>query len=60
MKKPNEFIEVFMSLVKIFLAVLIINNLIWGFVVFGMIYGGDANISQEQDGINNKQEMVNG
>ena len=52
--------EVFLSIIKWFLIVLLINNLIWGGVVFSMLYGGDMQITQSQDGENNRQEMNNG
>lgn len=60
MKKPNEFVEVFMSLVKWFLAFVIVNNLIWGLVMYSLVAGTSADISQTQDGTNNYQEMSNG
>ena len=60
MKKPNEFVEVFMSLVKLFLAFVILNNLIWGLVVYSFVSGTSSDITQQQDGTNNYQEMSNG
>ena len=52
--------EVFMSLIKWFLIVLILNNLIFGGVVFKMLSGEDVGMKQIQDGTNNLQEMTNG
>ena len=60
MKKPNEFVEVFMSLVKWFLLVLLANNLIWLGVLYSILGTSSTDISQEQDGTNNYQEMTNG
>ena len=60
MKKPNDFIEVFMSLIKWFLIILLVNNLIWAGVVYVLVAGNDASITQMQDGTNNTQEMING
>ena len=59
MKKPNEFVEVFMSLIKWFFIVLLINNMIWAFVY---VIGTSKTISSElnQDGTNNIQELNNG
>ena len=34
MNKPNAFVEVFLSLVKWFLIVLLVNNLIWAGVLY--------------------------
>jgi hypothetical protein len=52
--------EVFMSIIKWFLIVLLLNNLIWGIVVFKMLSGEDVGMTQIQDGTNNLQEMSNG
>lgn len=60
MKKPNEFIEVFMSLIKWFLLVLLANNLIWLGVLYCILGTASTDISQTQDGTNNYQEMNNG
>lgn len=63
MKKPNEFVEVFMSLIKWFLIVLLINNLIWATVY---VISTDNNektqtiTEMKQDGQGNYQEMNNG
>ena len=60
MKKPNEFVEVFMSLVKWFLLILLANNLIWLGVLYCILGTSSTDISQTQDGTNNYQEMNNG
>lgn len=52
--------EVFLSIIKWFLIVLLINNLIWGVVIFKMLSGEDVGMTQIQDGTNNLQEMSNG
>ena len=52
--------EVFLSLVKWFLVILLLNNLIWGLVIFGLLSGGNTDITQTQDGESNFQEMNNG
>lgn len=52
--------EVFLSIIKWFLIVLLINNLIWGVVVCKMLSGEDVGMTQIQDGTNNLQEMSNG
>ena len=59
MQKPNEYVEVFMSLIKWFLIVLIVNNFIWAAVY---IVGTSESTSTQlnQDGTNNIQEMSNG
>lgn len=58
MKKPNEFIEVFMSLIKWFLVVLLINNLIWAGVF--VIATSSEEVIMTQDGQENLQEINNG
>lgn len=60
MKKPNNVVEVFMSLVKWFLLVLLANNLIWLGVLYSILSTSSTEISQAQDGTNNYQEMNNG
>ena len=52
--------EVFLSIVKWFLVVLLLNNLIWGIVLYSFVSGTSADINQSQDGTNNYQEMTNG
>jgi hypothetical protein len=58
MKKPNEFVEVFMSLIKMFLIVLVLNNLIWA-VVF-MVNSSSDEATLNQDGSQNIQGVNNG
>ena len=60
MKQPNVTVEVFMSLVKWFLVFVLINNLIWGVVMYSFVGGTTTDINQTQDGTNNYQEMTNG
>ena len=60
MKKPNVAVEVFMSLVKLFLVFTLINNGIWALVHYGVFNTSSAEITQTQDGTNNYQEMTNG
>lgn len=55
MEKPNTAIEVFMSLVKWFLIILLLNNLIWGAIFYSAINGETINAEQEQGGHNNYQ-----
>lgn len=57
MKKPNEFIEVFMSLVKWFLLFVLVNNLIWGFIFYKTVSSTSYDV--EQDGHDNIQEVGN-
>lgn len=52
--------EVFLSIVKWFLVVLLLNNLIWGVVLYSFVSGTSTDINQSQDGTNNYQEMTNG
>lgn len=52
--------EVFLSIVKWFLVVLLINNLIWGVVFFATIYNSTADLSVTQDGTENYQEVAHG
>ena len=60
MNKPNLTVEIFMSVIKWFLLFVIVNNLIWFFVVHSLVGGSGASISQTQDGESNYQELVNG
>lgn len=62
MKKPNEFVEVFLSLVKWFLIVLLINNAIWLGVVYCLVSGTNDEESAvlTQSGENNVQGINNG
>lgn len=63
MKKPNEFIEVFMSLIKLFFIVLIVNNLIWA-GVFVVATSSEETVTTNnelnQSGHDNNQELTNG
>ena len=58
MKKPNEFVEVFMSLIKMFLIVLVINNLIWACVF--VVNSSSDESTLIQDGSQNTQGINNG
>lgn len=59
MEKPNIAVEVFLSLVKWFLVILIINNLIWAGVY---LYGGSSIDLGQNDIISthNNQSVSNG
>jgi len=59
MEKPNTAIEVFMSLVKWFLIILLLNNLIWGAIFYSAVNGETIQASQEQGGHNNYQAIRN-
>lgn len=52
--------EVFLSIVKWFLVVLLLNNLIWAILFFGISFGSDTSMSVAQDGRENYQEVNNG
>ena len=62
MKEPNMVGEIFLSLVKWFLVILIINNLIWAGVHCGYFTKSFSGTSMEvmQDGTNNNQSVTNG
>ena len=62
MEKPNIAVEVFLSLVKWFFVILIINNLIWAglFVHYVNKSVTDSNIEMTQDGQQNNQSITNG
>lgn len=60
MKKPNEFVEVFMSLIKWFLLFVLVNNAIWFGVVYTLISGTSEETTMSQDGENNTQGINNG
>lgn len=61
MNKPNPFVEVFMSLVKWFLIVLLINNLIWAGVLYVVLNGAEVTNYLNQNGNDNiSQEVTNG
>lgn len=62
METPNVAVQVFLSLVKWFLIILIVNNLIWAGVHFGYVsksFGG-THMEVQQDGTNNNQSITNG
>lgn len=50
--------EVFLSIIKWFLIVIILNNLIWGGVFWYTV--SSTSIDMEQDGHDNIQELTNG
>lgn len=52
--------EVFLSILKWVLVVILLNNLIWALLVFWMISGNEASLSVSQDGRENYQEVKNG
>lgn len=63
MNKPNPFIEVFMSLVKLFLVVLLINNLIWAGVLYVILHESEySNTMSVDDAVVNdiNQGVTNG
>lgn len=63
MSKPNPFIEVFMSLVKWFLVVLLVNNLIWAGVLYVILHGSEySNTISLDDSFENEitQGVTNG
>ena len=57
--QPNLAVQVFLSLCKWFLVVLIINNLIWAGVHFGYFSKSfdTTSINANQDGYYNQQEI---
>lgn len=52
--------EVFLSIFKWVLLFIIVNNLIWALLFFGIVSSSDVSNSQNILGENNKQEMTNG
>lgn len=52
--------EVFLSIIKWFLIVILVNNIIWGVVFFYAIYNTSSSVSVAQDGTENYQEVANG
>lgn len=60
MKQPNIAIEVFMSLVKWFLIVLLVNNIIWLGVLYTIVENSSSETTLNQDGENNMQGVNNG
>lgn len=61
-KQPNIAVEVFLSLVKWFLVILIINNLIWAGIFTHYLNKSITSSTTEmwQDGTNNNQSITNG
>lgn len=60
MKQPNSFVEVFLSLIKWFLVVLLINNLIWAMVFVISNSSVQETTTLSQDGTDNIQGINNG
>lgn len=60
MNNPNPFVEVFMSIVKLFLVVLLINNMIWAGVLYFLIGSAEEVKTQYIDGEHNIQELIDG
>lgn len=60
MEKPNKFIEVFMSLIKWFLIILLLNNAIWGIIFYKTVSSSNEQTELAQDGENNIQGINNG
>lgn len=60
MKQPNIAIEVFMSLSKLFLIVLLVNNIIWLGVLYTIVEKSSYETTLNQDGENNIQGVNNG
>ena len=52
--------EVFFSIIKWFLIVLLANNLIWGVVFYKTVSESSYDVDAIQDGTNNNQEVLNG
>lgn len=62
-RRPKVAVETFLTLVKWFLIILIVNNLIWAFIHFGYIsksFDGTEISDVYQSGQNNNQEITNG
>lgn len=63
MNKPNAFVEVFLSLVKWFLVVLLVNNLIWAGVLYVILHESEySNAISLDDSFENNitQGVTNG
>lgn len=60
---PNIAVETFLSLVKWFLIILIVNNLIWAGIHFGYYFssfeGTQSYVEQQQSGYDNVQGLDN-
>ena len=52
--------EVFLSIIKWFLLVMLANNLIWGVVYYKTIHESSYDVDVVQDGRDNNQEVLNG
>jgi len=52
--------EVFLSIIKWFLIVMLLNNLIWGIAFFETVNSSSYDVDVLQDGKNNNQEVLNG
>lgn len=52
--------EVFMSILKWVLVIILLNNLIWAVFVYGLVGSSNVSNTQEITGENNIQEMTNG
>lgn len=62
MKQPNIVGEIFLSIIKWFLVIIIINNLIWAGLFIHYVNKSitDSNIEMTQDGQHNNQSITNG
>lgn len=61
-KTPNVAVETFLSLVKYFLIIIVIINVIWAGIFIHYVNKSvtDSNIEMTQDGQYNNQSMTNG
>lgn len=61
-QEPNIAVETFLALVKWFLVILIVNNLIWAGIHFGYYFSSfsGTSVEMQQDGEHNNQSMTNG
>lgn len=60
MKKPHKYVEVFLSLVKWFMIVLLLNNAILGIIFYKAVSSSFEQTELSQDGENNIQGINNG
>lgn len=62
MKQPNIAVETFLSLVKYFLIIIVVINLIWAGIFIHYVSKSFSGTSMEvmQDGTNNRQSVTNG
>lgn len=62
-QEPNIAVETFLALVKWFLVILIVNNLIWAGIHFGYYFssfeGTQSYVEQQQSGYDNVQGLDN-